>query len=174
MGRSRKIEQVVVLKSKFGLEERRVIFGIARLLPDRIVLKGLFFKRVIPLEQVQEVRWASDLVVLGLYDGEEIEMIIQSAALWKYELQTRCGLTDAALNVDTFNAKDSQVGENVDSQPKTNGVDGGLFDSKPVDFKPVDPNDTATKDLDAQAKILQRESTYRVKTLFAHDRPHKD
>ena len=72
MGRSSKIEQVVVLKSKFDLEDSRVLFGKARLLPDRIVLKGWFYKRVITLESIQEVRWSSDLVVLGLGTGKKL------------------------------------------------------------------------------------------------------
>ena len=72
MGRSSKIEQVVVLKSKFDLEDRRVLFGKARLLHDRIVLKGWFYKRVITLESIQEVRWSSDLVVLGLGTGKKL------------------------------------------------------------------------------------------------------
>lgn len=97
MGKNLKIENVVILKSKFQLEFHRVFFGVAKLMPDRMVLRGLFYKRVILLTEIQEVRWSSNLVVLGLFGGEELEMIIQSAALWKYELQSRCNLTDLLI-----------------------------------------------------------------------------
>ena len=47
-----KVEHVVILKSKFDLEDRRVFFGRARLLPDRIILKGLGYKRIIRLSMI--------------------------------------------------------------------------------------------------------------------------
>ena len=161
MASSGKIEQVVVLKSKFGLEERRIWFGLARLLPDRIVLKGLFYKRIIFLDAIQEVRWSSDLIVLGLFDGEEVELIIQSAALWKFELQARCGLTESTQNLAALKTTNP---EPVDPSGDGDGseVDGfisDLFDSK------ENPSGGSTP---------HRESSYRVKTLFAHDRPKKD
>ncbi|NQV72733.1 hypothetical protein HQ496_06395 [bacterium] len=159
MGRSSKIEQVVILKSKFDLEDRRVLFGTARLLPDRIVLKGWFYKRVIALNSIQEVRWSSDLVVLGLSDGEEIEMIIQSAALWKYELQARCGFTDVVQNLDKLNP----------------GSSNGDINSTDVKGSPDFKEDLfGSKDSPTNGSATQRESSYRVKTAFAHDRPHTD
>jgi len=158
MGRSSKIEQVVVLKSKFDLEDRRVLFGTARLLPDRIVLKGWFYKRVITLESIQEVRWSSDLVVLGLRDGEEIEMIIQSAALWKYELQARCGFTDVVQNLEKLNPASSNGDLNSTGENGSAEFKDDLFGSKDS----------------ANGSTTQRESSYRVKTAFAHDRPHTD
>ena len=154
MGRSSKIEQVVVLKSKFNLEYHRVFFGVARLLPDRIVLKGWFFKQIIFLDSIQEVRWSSDLVVLGLSDGEEIEMMVQSAALWKYELQARCGFTDVGHNMEGMNNSSTGAEKSTEFNEEL--------------FPPKD------KDAPTNGSSTHRESSYRVKTLFAHDRPHTD
>ena len=159
MGRSSKIEQVVILKSKFDLEDRRVLFGVARLLPDRIVLKGWFYKRVIALDSIQEVRWSSDLVVLGLSDGEEIEMIIQSAAHWKYELQARCGFMDVVQNMDKLTPGSSNGDANTTNDNGSAEFNDDLFGSK---------------ESSTNGSSTQRESSYRVKTAFAHDRPHTD
>jgi len=76
VARSQKIENVVILSSRFDLEDRKVFFGKAKLLPDRIILKGLFYKRVISIDEIKEVRWSSSLIVLGLYDGDELELMI--------------------------------------------------------------------------------------------------
>lgn len=165
MGKNQKIENVVILKSKFDLEFHRVFFGVARLMPDRIVLKGLFYKRVILLSEIQEVRWSSDIIVFGLFGGEELEMMIQSAALWKYELQSRCNLTDSVIPL---------VEKGGDSQ-----ASGSTIQDLPI------PNLNATKlsvsqqELDypgSAAKISPsvRESSYKVKSAFAQDRPQKD
>lgn len=147
MAQSQKIENVVILSSKFDLEDRKVFFGKARLLPDRIVLKGWFYKRIIPLDNIKEVRWSSSLIVLGLYDGEELEMIIHSAALWKFELQARCGLTDSNSGFDTLLPT----------------AESNTSSSSDGESRPVNP-----------PKLVVRESTYRVKSGFVGDRPSTD
>jgi len=147
VARSQKIENVVILSSRFDLEDRKVFFGKAKLLPDRIILKGLFYKRVISIDEIKEVRWSSSLIVLGLYDGDELELMIQSAALWKYELQARCGLTDTNAGLDAL--------------PSAHGA---LEDSSSDgESRPVEP-----------PKLVVRESSYRVKPGFAGDRPTTD
>jgi len=153
MSRTSKIEHVVILNSKFNLEDRRVFFGRARLMPDRIVLKGLFYKRVVSLDAIQEVRWSSDLIVLGLRDGDELELIIQSAALWKFELQSRCGLTDNASTFPDPKRSEKPAG----STPAPSGLTPG--DASSTEIPSVSPG---------------RESTYRVKSHFAQDRPSND
>lgn len=47
------------------------------------------------LADIVEVRWAHDRLVIVCADDSEFDMIIQAAALWKYELQARCGLQDS-------------------------------------------------------------------------------
>ncbi len=165
MGKNAKIENVVILQSKFDLEYRRVFFGQAKLMPDRVVLKGLFYKRVIMLAEVQEVRWSSDLIVLGLYNGDELEMIIQSAALWKYELQARCGLTDSVAPLV------EKGGDSV--YPNAN------LNELPIPTLNVRPPSTAQHELDypengSKITASSRESSYKVKTAFAQDMPQKD
>ena len=165
MAKNTKIENVVVLQSKFDLEFRRVLFGTAKLMPDRIFLKGLFYKRTIMLSQIQEVRWSSDLIVLGLYDGDELDMIIQSAALWKYELQARCSLTDSAMPL--------VENDTVVDNPTWTSLESNLPKSQPESFIPIQ------KELDLSETGFKptgstRESSYKVKSLFAHDRPQQD
>jgi hypothetical protein len=75
MPRRGKVDQVVILKSKFNFEHDRVFFGRARLLPNCIILKGLGFKQIVRLDEIQEIRWSSDLLAIGLTDGTEIDMI---------------------------------------------------------------------------------------------------
>jgi hypothetical protein len=165
MAKNTKVENVIVLQSKFDLEFQRVWFGTAKLMPDRIVLKGLFYKRSVMLSQIQEVRWSSDLIVLGLYDGDELDMIIQSAALWKYELQARCSLTDPAMPLVEIDA--------VVDNPKWTSLESGLPKSQPETSIPIQ------KELDLSENGFKpvgstRESSYKVKSLFAHDRPQQD
>lgn len=148
----KKFEQVVVLKSKFDLEDRRVFFGVARLIPDRIVLKGLFYKRIIELDQIREVRWSSQLIVLGLFSGEELELVIQSPALWKFELQARCGLKDS---INTF----EKVKISTDSDRKITEDEISLSAN------------LATEDGVTPKPVPTRESTYRLKPGFTPDRP---
>jgi hypothetical protein len=88
-------DRLHVLESRFDLNDRRVWFGRAKLLPDRMLLRGIGYERRIMLQDIVAVRWAADELVLVLADGDEVDMTIRSAALWKYELQARCGLKDA-------------------------------------------------------------------------------
>ena len=59
-----------VLESRFDLDERRVWFGKAKLMADRIVLKGWGYNRRIYLKDIVEVRWGGDELVIVLQDGE--------------------------------------------------------------------------------------------------------
>jgi hypothetical protein len=156
MSRTSKIEHVVILKSKFDLDDRRVFFGQARLMPDRIVLKGLFYKRMIALSTIKEVRWSSNLIVLGLDDGDEVDLIIQSAALWKYELQARCGLTD---NISTFEDLKSPSLGTDNAKLNEGSASDATGDASTTQVPTVSPG---------------RESSYRIKSQFAQDRPQKD
>jgi len=108
MAGNRKIEHVQILKSKFSLEDKHVWFGRARLLADRIILKGLGYSKKIMLSSVSEVRWSADILVIECEDGDSVEMIIQSAALWKYELQARCGLKDVVAGPEADTVAEDQ------------------------------------------------------------------
>ena len=158
MAGRRNVEQVVILKSKFDLDDRRVFFGKARLLPDRIVLKGVGYKKVVKLDEIQEVGWSSDLLSLFLTSGEELDMMIQSAALWKFELQARCGFTDATntSNSSTDFAKVSSV---------TNEGDRTQIEDE------SDDDSNGSSDQAESESLPKRESSYRVRTGFANDRP---
>ena len=142
MSRRGKVDQVVILKSKFKFEHERVFFGRARLLPNCIILKGLGFKQIVRLDEIQEIRWSSDLLTIGLSDGTDIEMIIESAALWKFELQARCNLQDFRNESDLSEAP---------STPTTEAGDGSSIGEHPT--------------------LVQRETSYKVRSAFAEDRP---
>jgi len=141
MPRRGKVDQVVILKSKFKFEHDRVFFGRARLLPNCIILKGLGFKQIVRLDEIQEIRWSSDLLAIGLTDGTEIDLIIESAALWKFELQARCNLKDFSNESDLSDAP---------STPTTEAGDGSYNGEHPV--------------------LAQRETSYKVRSAFAQDR----
>ena len=85
-------------------------------------------------------------------------MIIQSAALWKYELQARCGFTDVVQNLEKLNTASSNGDLNSTGENGSAEFKDDLFGSKDS----------------ANGSTTQRESSYRVKTAFAHDRPHTD
>ena len=183
------------LESRFDLNDQRVWFGKAKLLADRIVLTGLGYHRRIMLEDILEVRWAADELVIVLADGDEVDMTIRSAALWKYELQARCGLKDAGMATGLPDAlKSAPVRprpEDIDLQPQLtpgtptgDGVQGpdsaetlghataagdGSQGSEPADS---DEADTAPGE--QTEMFLQRESTYRIRSSFADDRPGRD
>jgi len=138
-----------VLESRFDLNERRVWFGKAKLLADRIVLKGLGYHRRIYLKDIVEVRWASDELVIVLEGGEEIDLAIRAAALWKYELQARCGLKDA----------------------RSGGAPAGMLPPEAED--PL--ADAGNTDLQAELAFqpvetfLKSTSSYRIRDTFASD-----
>lgn len=171
-------DRLQVLESRFDLNDRRVWFGKAKLLPDRVLLRGIGYERRIMLEEIVEVRWAADELVLVLADGEEVDMTIRSAALWKYELQARCGLKDAA-----------QANVLPDSQPKAPSAGAPVppsADQVVVNVPVGDGQSSAEPEMgnpeaegDALAggqteMFLQRESTYRIRSPFADDRPGRD
>jgi len=174
-----------VLESRFQLNDQRVWFGKAKLLADRVVLKGIGYKKLILLADIVEVRWASDELIIVTRDGEEVDMTIRAAALWKYELQSRCGLKDAA----------QASSQDLNAAPFTNepSPDKGLGDSAGTTFstplsepelrvnppslgdgfdEPAHPDDSEEKDAGQQTDMfLKKESTYRIRSSFAEDRP---
>ena len=149
-----KVEQVVILNTKFDLEDRRVFFGRARLLPDRIVLKGLGYKKVVKLDEIEEIRWSTDLICLFLDNGEEVDMMIQSSALWKFELQSRCGLSDSSTQlVSAKTMEANSVEEKSEPAENIESVLDALCDESEPETLP------------------KRESQYRVRSGFSGDRP---
>lgn len=91
-----------IAASKFQLEDRWVPFGRARLEKDHISLSGLGFRKKIQLSDIEEVYWQADILALKYDGGKILEMVIQSAALWRYELQTLCGLVDIESDAQMF------------------------------------------------------------------------
>lgn len=174
-----------VLESRFQLNDQHVWFGKAKLFADRVVLEGIGYKKLILLADIVEVRWASDELVIVTRDGEELDMTIPAAALWKYELQNRCGLKDAA----------QASSQDLNAAPLTNepSPDKGLGDSAASSFstpvaepelrvnppssgdgfdEPAHPSDSEEKDAGQQKDMfLNKESTYRLRSSFAEDRP---
>jgi hypothetical protein len=53
-------DRLHVLESRFDLNDRRVWFGRAKLLPDLMLLRGIGYERRIMLQDIVEVRWAAD------------------------------------------------------------------------------------------------------------------
>lgn len=179
-----------VLESRFDLNDERVWFGKAKLLPDRIVLKGLGYHRRIDLEDIVEVRWAADELVIGLRNGDEIDMTIKAAALWKYELQARCGLTEAATGdiIAGMTTKEtvSSVPERDEGAQSPDAIVGEeeaignpTRKSKPgvEDGDETVDDDTSGDEWSGAGEqtemFLQRESTYRIRNGFAEDRPQQ-
>ncbi len=91
-----------IAASKFQLENRWVPFGRARLEKDHISLSGLGFRKIIRLSDIEEMYWQADILALKYEDGEILEMVMESAALWRYELQTLCGLVDIESDARMF------------------------------------------------------------------------
>ncbi len=168
MSSNRKIEKVLILKSKFDLEDRRVWFGKARLLADRIILKGLGYSKSILLTSIKEVRWSSDLLVVECEDGDHVEMIIQSAALWKYELQARCSLKDAYPGLDKMS--DSPV-PHIE-EPLLTGSETRDHESIP-EPDPVVEEDSVP-DVEPIPEMDARDPNYRIRQAYAQDRPRLD
>lgn len=136
-----------VLESRFDLNERRIWFGKAKLLADRIVLKGLGYHRRIYLKDIVEVRWASDELVIVLEGGEEIDLAIRAAALWKYELQSRCGLKDAQSGGTRASILPSEAEDPLADADTTD-------QHAEVAFQPVET-------------FLESTSSYRIRDTFA-------
>lgn len=173
-----------VLESRFQLNDQRVWFGKAKLLADRIVLKGIGFKKQILLSDIVEVRWAADELIIVTLDGEEVDMTIRAAALWKYELQSRCGLKDAAhgstqaLNASRLpgdSSPDALAGDSTASSFSMPASEPELRVNPP---SRGDGFDEPTRASDEEAEggeqtemFLQKESTYRIRSSFADDRP---
>ena len=132
-------------------------------MPDRIILKGLGYKRIINLDSISEIRWSSDLLAIGLEDGDEVDLMIQSAALWKFELQARCNLKDVKAD---SHLKTEQAPESDENQPRASSFE----------FSSVDTPNTPEafpEDL-FEDPLPQRESSYRLKSGFAEDRPQSE
>jgi hypothetical protein len=140
-----------VLESRFDLEERRVWFGKAKLMADRIVLKGWGYNRRIYLKDIVEVRWGGDELVIVLQDGEELDMRIRAAALWKYELQARCGLTDARSQESIM-------------EPLRPGI------TSPSESRDEGLN-TREAPRDRERSFLESASSYRIRPMTAEQEP---
>jgi len=167
MARNRKIETVVILESRFQLEDRRVWFGKAKLLAERIVLKGWGYSKRIPLASIREVRWSSDILVLVCDDSEEVELIISSAALWKYELQARCGLKDVAAG----SFIDRRDGSEESSSDQDNGVDSSQTESEADGAAEVDGTNKSLSQPADEDQDSKNSNSYRIRSAYAEDRP---
>jgi len=97
MARKKNTVQIVVVESRFRLLDRRIYFGRARLLQDRVVLKAWGFRETILLKDVIDVRWLGEEFTIVLSNGDEYELLIDSAPMWKLELQSRCHLHDESF-----------------------------------------------------------------------------
>lgn len=93
----RKIEQIVVLRARVSIPGRVLLFGRARLLPDRILITGLGVRETIMLEDVEGVGWIGDELTLTLRSGDDLTIVMRGAGTWKFEIQNRCGFTDPVL-----------------------------------------------------------------------------
>jgi len=182
-----------VLESRFQLNDQRVWFGKAKLLADCVVLKGIGFRKQIMLSDIVEVRWAADELIIVTQQGEEVDMTIRAAALWKYELQSRCGLKDAAQSTaQTLNAPHLR---DVRPDHDAGRVEGDAS-TYPVSHPKTEPelrvnppsrgdgftqltdgvdSDEANQD-EAEGGMqtdmfLEKESSYRIRSSFAEDRP---
>jgi len=189
----RKVERVQVLTSRFKLEDRTVLFGRAKLMADRLVLRGLGFSARIMLEDIVEIRWSGDMLEIECADGENYPMILRAAALWKYELQARCGLKDVNPAIQLQNSREKpkeQAGFTLDIE-----ADTSLSDSlkEEVGFTPTNSGtasngeEGALRGVEAlpdggglaeespnpaqQDMFPQRETSYKIRTGFAEDRP---
>ena len=173
MARNRKIETVVILESRFQPEDRRVWFGKAKLLAEQIVLKGWGYSKRIPLASIREVRWSSDILVLVCDDSEEVELIISSAALWKYELQARCGLKNVVAGsfIDRRKGREeagSDQDSKVDSLKVESEADGAAEVDGVTDVNGADKSSSQPADEDQDS---QSGNSYRIRSAYAEDRP---
>ncbi len=173
------------LESRFQLNDQRVWFGKAKLLADRISLKGWGYRRIVMLNDIVEVRWAGNELILVTSDGDEIDMIISAAALWKFELQTRCGLQEApSQNVDVPVLSSRNPGAPVDLRDGSTPGDGQSRDLPELDDivdstgsslleRPDSVVADESKTPGEQTEMfLEQESSYRIRSSFAEDRPH--
>ena len=175
-------DRLQVLESRFDLNDRRVWFGRAKLMPDRILLRGIGYQRRIMLEEIVEVRWAADELVLVLSDGDEVDMTIRSAALWKYELQARCGLKDASAAAILPDAAGSHPAKAPQSDAGMPPSPDQVVVNVPVGDGQSSPEPEMGQqgDEDGQTPgsqtdmFHQKESTYRIRGPFADDRPGRD
>ncbi len=125
------------------------------------MLKGWGFSRRIPLASIREVRWSSDILVLVCDDSEDVELIISSAALWKYELQARCGLKDVS-NGSFIDRRDGseEVGSGQDGEEESLSAESEGDGADKRESQPAD------EDQDSQ-----NNNSYRIRSAYAEDRP---
>ena len=182
-----------MLTSRFKLEDRTVLFGRAKLMADRLVLRGLGVSARIMLEDIVEIRWSGDMLEIECADGENYPMILRAAALWKYELQARCGLKDVNPAIQLQASGDgptatSKVASDEDaSHSETESLQEGVEPRETGTDSPVPAGDGAHGEVDAlltegesaekeqdpaqQDMFPQRETSYKIRTGFAEDRP---
>ena len=83
---TRRFNSIVILESRFQFKDERVWLGKAKLLPDRIILSGMGYGERILLDEILRVEWSDDELTIVLEDDRVFELVIRSAALWKYEI----------------------------------------------------------------------------------------
>jgi hypothetical protein len=107
--------RLVVIESRFTLTDRKIFFGRAKLLPDRVILKALGYRETISLEEIADVRWQGGELVIVLKNGDEYELMIDSAPMWKLELQSRCHLHDNSFGTSVRKLNELSLSGGSDS-----------------------------------------------------------
>lgn len=150
-----------------------VLFGKAKLMADRIVLKGLFYEERIMLADIVEVRWAHDRLVIVTADETEFDMIIQAAALWKYELQARCGLQDSddvsrssGIPVMRPPGSDGQMDSESESLPEWS-----VRTTEDDDVPSQEPSTEESQEAVQQDMFAKGETEAEARSAWAEDRP---
>ena len=92
-----KFERIVKLTAKVSVPGQFMLFGKARLLPDRILVKGIGYSDTIMLDDIEAVGWIGDELTLSLRSGDDVTLVMRGAGTWKYEIQNRCGFNDPVL-----------------------------------------------------------------------------
>lgn len=92
---------LVLLNTRFGVPERRLLFPSARLFFDRIELTGWHlherYEEVLPLATVTEIDWEPERsttgveanVVFHLEDGRTLPLQLDQRASWRHTLENR-------------------------------------------------------------------------------------
>lgn len=89
---ARKTEHLVLLNARARFPDRRVFFGRARLLPDRLLFTAIGWSRTILMDDIQGVGWSSGIVTLELTDGELVDFEVKAPGTWKFAIQNQCGM----------------------------------------------------------------------------------
>ena len=93
-------EERVLLTSRFRCEHHRVLWGRARLYPDRIELIEIRWtgvrRRTILLRDVERISWRTDTqrtanISIYRHNDSPARFWIQGAGLWKYQIDACLG-----------------------------------------------------------------------------------